>query len=509
MGEGEKRIALVIGNAAYETAAVLANPVNDALKMAEALRRLGFEVGFARDCKLNEFNKQLREFTRKLGESDVALLYYSGHALNFGGENFLIPIDARLEEPDDLVRGAFRLSEQLAAMRSAARVSLIFLDACRDAPFTLDNAGPIAGTKGVVVRQPGLKQIGKTELRGAFIAFAAEEGHTATDGPEGGLSPFTDALTEHIETPGLGITDMMQRVTERVWQGTGGRQTPWSNQSLTKEFFFKPGVPPRPPVSEPEPLFEIYKAKDEPFYVERGVDQRILAATSTGHVWISGPSGFGKTTVLRHSVLASGRRLMNLLLGAYQARGPKEVLRAVCVEFAEALSVETQVKGAGVAELVAAFRRLARVLATRDTASTILVEEFPLLAGPPTREFLKLLLQLVLTIEADDVIAGRIHLAFSSINDPTRDLGEGVPKLRENFQFFSFSPWSDGELIKLIELLRPIFKPDLRSGDRDAILKAANGSPRYVKMVFRHWKTGQGDQLTLTELLAEISAVQV
>src|SRR5262245_28885153 len=123
-GKPEKRIALVIGNAAYRAATVIANPANDALQMAEALGLLGFEVKFAQDCDINEFDKQLRDFRRKLAGSDAGLFYYSGHALQFGGENYLIPIDARLEEPDDLERRAFSLSPQLAAMRGAARVSI-------------------------------------------------------------------------------------------------------------------------------------------------------------------------------------------------------------------------------------------------------------------------------------------------------------------------------------------------------------------------------------------------
>jgi hypothetical protein len=239
-GEGESRIALVVGNADYKAATVLANPVNDALRMAAALDRLGFKVTFARNCDISEFNKSLRNFTRNLIGSDVGLLYYSGHALQFDGENYLIPIDARLEEPDDLERGAFKLSQQLAAMRSAARLSLVFLDACRDDPFKLDHAGPSAGTKRVIVRRPGLKEVEKADLKDALIAFAAEQGHTAVDGTEGSLSPFTKALVDHIETPGLEVTKMMRLVKQRVREATNGKQSPWSNDSLTKEFFFKP-----------------------------------------------------------------------------------------------------------------------------------------------------------------------------------------------------------------------------------------------------------------------------
>src|SRR6478609_7077974 len=98
----EKRLALVIGNAGYRVATRLANPVNDALRMAEALERLRFEVRLARDCDINDLDSRLRAFTRSLKGADVGLLYYSGHAIQLHGENYLVPVDARLEEPDDL-----------------------------------------------------------------------------------------------------------------------------------------------------------------------------------------------------------------------------------------------------------------------------------------------------------------------------------------------------------------------------------------------------------------------
>src|SRR5262249_50051722 len=160
----------------------LANPVYDAVQMAEALERLGFEVTVSKNCGINEFDKALRRFTRHLVGLEVGLLYYSGHALQFDGENYLIPVDAHLEEPDDFERGAFKLSSQLDAMRSAAEVSIVFLDACRDNPFKLDNFGRNAGSKRVIVRPPGLKEVAKTELKDVLIAYAAEEGHTAAEG---------------------------------------------------------------------------------------------------------------------------------------------------------------------------------------------------------------------------------------------------------------------------------------------------------------------------------------
>lgn len=236
----EKRIALVIGNAEYEIATTLQNPVNDADKMAEALDRLGFDVRNVRNGTINEFNKAFRDFSRDISGAAVALFFYSGHAVQNDGENYLIPVDAGLQDPEDLHRLAFAVTPQLDAMRNGAGVSLVFLDACRDDPFKLQDSGTEPGTKGVVVKQAGLKAIAKTRLKDALIAFAAEQGQTATEGVEGGLSPFTKALVDHIETPDLEVTKMIREVKKSVREATAERQVPWSNDSLTNDFYFNP-----------------------------------------------------------------------------------------------------------------------------------------------------------------------------------------------------------------------------------------------------------------------------
>jgi Caspase domain len=242
MPEGEKRVALVVGNANYMTATALDNPINDALQVTAALERLGFQVKLAKNCNVYEFQKQLREFNRGLDGSAVGLLYYSGHALQHEGENYLVPVDARLEEPDDLRRLAFKLSAQLADMRSRAHVSLVFLDACRDNPFELTEPARGGKNRNIIVPPAGLHALEKAELNEAFIAFAAEGGQTAVDGPQGGLSPFTQALIDHIETPGLDIVDLIRLVRQSVHKATNKQQTPWSEESLTNSFSFSPAV---------------------------------------------------------------------------------------------------------------------------------------------------------------------------------------------------------------------------------------------------------------------------
>ena len=118
----EKRIALVIGNAAYGVADPLQNPINDAMTMAEILeKQLKFQVQVATDCNISEFHTALREFLGRIDGADAALLYYSGHALQYDGDNYLIPVDARLEVPDDL-QLTFQVLPRLKIMRSKAAV---------------------------------------------------------------------------------------------------------------------------------------------------------------------------------------------------------------------------------------------------------------------------------------------------------------------------------------------------------------------------------------------------
>jgi pimeloyl-ACP methyl ester carboxylesterase len=258
-----------------------------------------------------------------------------------------------------------------------------------------------------------------------------------------------------------------------------------------------------------DPIFDIYAAKDEPYYIKRDVDKRLLAAMTAGHVWLSGPSGVGKTAALRRSALAAGWKLKNLVLGAYQGEEPINLLHAIVVELGEAVGqTDLPTKGAGAADLLTSFRRCARSLPD-DIPSTVLIEELPLAPGAPTRDFLTLIQNLILAIEADESIAGRIQLSFSSINDPTLDLGRGAGKLRETLQFLGLVPWNEPDLISLIVMLTPIIKPNLLPSDQEAILREARGSPRFVKMIFRRWRSGAGADLSLSQLLTQVSAEQV
>jgi len=245
-----ERIALVIGNADYKHADALETPVRDAIAIADRLERLGFKVTLAENCDISDFAGELSKFSDLIQGADAALLFYSGHALQHEGENYLIPVDARLATPDGLARLTFRLDEILNRMRDKAAVSLIFLDACRDNPFKFEGTDPGPNSKGVILKPTGLSNV--SALRDSLIAFAAEPGKTADDGIAGGLSPFTEALCCFIEQPGLAVANMMQNVRRAVRTTTEGRQAPSYTNALDNDFYFlPPGVEPPPPPQPP------------------------------------------------------------------------------------------------------------------------------------------------------------------------------------------------------------------------------------------------------------------
>ncbi|MBN9669216.1 caspase family protein [Roseibium aggregatum] len=226
-----KRVALVIGNSAYENTTPLPNPKNDATRLMESLKRLGFTVVLGLDQSKAAMESTVRSFVRNIQDADVALFFYAGHAMQLDGRNFLIPTDARLEDATAVDFETIELATILNYMNAPGRLSIALLDACRDNPlsrrfrnFTRSSAG-----RGLAAPQAGDGNI--------LIGYATAPGEVALDG-EGDNSPFTEALLKHIETPDLEIEIMMKRVKADVYSTTRGSQSPWHNSALRREFYF-------------------------------------------------------------------------------------------------------------------------------------------------------------------------------------------------------------------------------------------------------------------------------
>lgn len=241
----EKRVAMVIGNAAYKNASELANPRNDAVDVAAAVRALGFEVTEGRDLDKAGMERSLREFARRLEGADVGLFFYAGHGLQVKGVNYLVGIDAKLEAERDLDFETMKIDAVLTHMEREARTNIVFLDACRNNPLAR-NLARTMGTRGVN-ENAGLASI--ASALGTFIAFATQPGNVASDGV-GRNSPFTAALKKHIAAPGVPLGDLMIEVRKEVVAATKGAQVPWDHSALQGRFYFNPPPPAVPPAAE-------------------------------------------------------------------------------------------------------------------------------------------------------------------------------------------------------------------------------------------------------------------
>jgi uncharacterized caspase-like protein len=234
----ETRVALVIGNSAYAHTTPLANPLNDARDMTTALTAAGFDVVEAFDADKRGVDQALRQFTDKLIKADVALFFYAGHGLQVGAQNYLVPVDARLERERDLEFEAIKLEFVLRQLEidREGKTTIVILDACRDNPLSRNLARSM-GTRSAAIGR-GLAAAA-TGL-GTFIAYSTQPGNVALDG-DGRNSPFTSALVKHMSATGRNLPATMIEVRKDVVAATNGRQVPWDHSALTGDFYFVPG----------------------------------------------------------------------------------------------------------------------------------------------------------------------------------------------------------------------------------------------------------------------------
>ncbi|MBR0800054.1 caspase family protein [Bradyrhizobium jicamae] len=226
----EKRVALVMGNSAYQNVAALPNPVNDASVMASTLKAAGFDfVDFRRDLSAVETRRALREFGDHARDADIAVVYYAGHGIEVDGANYLVPVDARLERDTDVYDEALSLDRLLVAIEPARKLRLVILDACRDNPFAKSMKRTLA-TRAI---GQGLAKVEPTSPN-VLIAYSAKAGSTAADG-DGKNSPFTLALSKFLPTPGLDVRRAFGYVRDDVLKTTNNRQEPFVYGSLGGE----------------------------------------------------------------------------------------------------------------------------------------------------------------------------------------------------------------------------------------------------------------------------------
>jgi uncharacterized caspase-like protein len=222
-----KRVALIIGNSAYQNVPPLSNPVNDGAMMAATLKGAGFDVVDSRhDLSAIETRRALRDFSDAAYDADIAVVYYAGHGMEVDGANYLIPVDAKLERDTDVFDEALSLERILVAAEPAKQLRLVILDACRDNPFAKLMKRTVASR--AIGR--GLAKIEPTSPN-SLIAYSAKAGSTAADGDTRN-SPFTIALAKHLTTPGLDVRRAFGFVRDDVLKATGNRQEPFVYGSL-------------------------------------------------------------------------------------------------------------------------------------------------------------------------------------------------------------------------------------------------------------------------------------
>jgi uncharacterized caspase-like protein len=222
-----KRVALIIGNSAYQNVPPLSNPVNDGAMMAATLKDAGFEVVDSRhDLSAIETRRALRDFSDAARGAEIAVIYYAGHGMEVDGANYLIPVDAKLERDTDVYDEAFSLDRMLVAAEPAKQLRLVILDACRDNPFAKQMKRTVASR--AIGR--GLAQI-EPNSPNTLIAYSAKAGSTAADG-DAKDSPFTIALAKHLTTPGLDVRRAFGFVRDDVLKATSNRQEPFVYGSL-------------------------------------------------------------------------------------------------------------------------------------------------------------------------------------------------------------------------------------------------------------------------------------
>ena len=255
----ETRVALVMGNSAYVAASPLRTPVDDAALIARTLEGLGFQVTLLRDGDKAAMSRALADFGSALRNADddaTGLFFYAGHAVQSGQRNYLLPVDAQLQNAADLDLVALDAEAVLRQMTSASNQTNIFiLNASRTSPF-----------EGVAdLTEPGLAQMAAPD--GTFLAFAAAPGTVAQDG-EGTTSPYAKALAALMISQGMPIGTVFDEVRVAVEQLTGGAQSPWENSALVGDFFFAA------PVSSPDEdaLWEAVKASQSPVEIQMFIE---------------------------------------------------------------------------------------------------------------------------------------------------------------------------------------------------------------------------------------------
>ena len=237
--DNAKRVALVIGNSAYTNSPALANPSNDANDVARAFETLGFQVIKGLDLNKRGMEEILQRFARSLSNSTVGVFFYAGHGLQVSGRNYMVPIDAKLEDAYGVDFELIRLDLVHRTMERASNTNILFVDACRDNPLARNLARAMGTRSSAIGRGLASMEAGV----GTLISFSTQPGNVALDGQGQRNSPYAKALVKHVTQGGYDISELLIRVRRDVMRDTARRQVPWEHSALTDQFHFGAKIP--------------------------------------------------------------------------------------------------------------------------------------------------------------------------------------------------------------------------------------------------------------------------
>ena len=234
-GRAENRVALVVGNSSYQSLPPLATPANDAKALADLLTAANFQVFWGTDIPQTDMRRAIRDFSAAVaakGADTVALIFFAGYGIQVDGENFLVPVDARIEREADVAVEALRLADVINALGAApSKARIVILDAARSNPFTQFKQASGRGL--ALVDAPAA----------SLVAYSAAPGAELPE-PKGANSPFMAALGAAAKTPGLSFEDALKLVRVVVHETSEGQQVPWESSRLTTGFSLFPGAAP-------------------------------------------------------------------------------------------------------------------------------------------------------------------------------------------------------------------------------------------------------------------------
>jgi formylglycine-generating enzyme required for sulfatase activity len=223
----ERRVALIVGNDDYKHIVKLNNAANDARAIDARLKAMGWETIVRLNVGRRDLNRAILDFGDRIATGAIGMFFYSGHGIQVQSRNFLVPVDAEIEDEGDLTSEGIDVGSVLFAMEEARNpMNLIILDACRDNPLPRRQA---SGARGLAAMSAPL---------GTYVAYSAAPGQKAEDGPKGGNGVFTGELLKAMAEPGLKLEDVLKQATASVRERTGGRQEPWTESRLTGDFYF-------------------------------------------------------------------------------------------------------------------------------------------------------------------------------------------------------------------------------------------------------------------------------